>query len=74
MKRIHTLLFGVGIVAALGFGSASAFAEPTTARSWSYCPAYAVEDFCIMCCEDQLAYAHDYNPDTGACRCWHKPV
>lgn len=71
MKRIHTLLFGVGIVAALGFGSASAFAVPTTARYWTICPHYDVEDFCVMCCEGRLAQYHDYNADTGECRCWH---
>ncbi len=70
MRRIHTLLFAAGIVAALGFGTASAFARPTTARVWAICPFQITEQGCINCCEGQLAYAHDYDPDTGACRCW----
>lgn len=73
MKRIHTLLFGVGLVAALGFGSATAFAGPTTARNWGHCPFYADEGLCVNCCEQQfgeMAEYHDWNPDTGECRCW----
>jgi hypothetical protein len=71
MKRIQTLLYAAGIVAALGFGSASAFATPTTARYWTICPMFPMEESCAMCCEDRLAKFHNYNPDNGECRCWH---
>jgi hypothetical protein len=74
MKRIHTLVFGVGIVAALGFGSASAFAEPNAAPPWAACPFYADEDLCVSCCEGRFGKNgydyHDWNPDTGECRCY----
>jgi hypothetical protein len=72
MKRIHTLLFGVGIVAALGFGSASAFAEPTTARGFAYCPFYSDEGNCVSCCEGLVGpgKSYDWDPGTGECRCW----
>jgi hypothetical protein len=70
MRHIHTVLFAAGIVAALGFGSASAFATPTTERVWSYCPFFADEGFCMNCCADQMTAIYDYNHQTGECRCW----
>jgi hypothetical protein len=71
MKRIHSLVFGVGIVASLGFGSATAFAEPMTARGWAPCNFYPDEGLCVSCCENlQVAEDYNYNPDTGECLCW----
>lgn len=66
MKRIHSLLFATAIVAALGFGSASAFAQPSTAQSRAICGFYPEEFLCISCCGSRV---HEYNAETGECRC-----
>lgn len=70
MKRIQTLLYATGIVAALGFGSASAFATPTMARTWAYCPFQREAAYCADCCEASFnTYVYDFNSNTGECRC-----
>jgi hypothetical protein len=71
MKRIHTIVFGAGIFAALGFGSASAFAKPTTARAWFTCPYKPpTEGQCVTCCENFEMHDYQYDQFTNTCRCW----
>lgn len=71
MKRVHTLLFGAGIVAALGFGSASAFAAPAAERNWFTCPYKPVNEAgCANCCLNFEMSEYVYNPFSLECRCW----
>jgi hypothetical protein len=71
MKRIPTLMFGAGICAALGFGSASALAAPAAERSWFTCPYKPPsEGQCATCCENFGMQDYQYDGFTLQCRCW----
>lgn len=69
MKRTRSLLLGLGVSAALGFGVASAFAEPVLETSRYICPFQRSEEGCAQCCADAGWPNYNYNPDTGECVC-----
>ncbi len=70
MKSVQHLLFGVGIFATLGFGTASFFAKPAEAAAAAYCPFMRFEEACAECCYSHMWTQYDFNPATGECRCF----
>lgn len=69
MRSIQTLLFGAGIVTALGYGSASALAKPITERARAICPFQRTEANCARCCQGMGTNVYSFDPDTGECLC-----
>ena len=51
-KTTRNLLFGLGVFAALGFGGATAWAQPGTIQNRVICPFARDRDACINCCAD----------------------
>lgn len=50
MKRIQNLLFGALVLSTLGFGAASAAAQPGEARAEKICPFLRTAEECATCC------------------------
>lgn len=70
MKSVKHLLFGVGIFASLGFGTASFFAKPAEAAAAAACRIHRHESGCAWCCYSNQWTQYEYNHATGECRCF----
>lgn len=64
MMRIRNMVFGVGVLATLGFGAATARAEVGTVESQVICPFVRSAEECTDCCADG-----GFNADWAGGRC-----
>lgn len=66
MKRVRNLLFGLGVFATLGFGAATAWAQPGTLQNRVICPFVNDPDACTNCC----AEGGQIGIWNGSCTCY----
>jgi len=67
MKRIRNLLFGVGVLAALGSGVSAVHAEATSLDLLRPCGKETTENACSLCCQD-LGVPYYWDEEFG-CAC-----
>ncbi|HEX6040069.1 hypothetical protein [Longimicrobium sp.] len=66
MKRISTLLFAAAVLSTMGYGVASATAQPGRAKAEGICPFARDSESCTDCCG---AYGMAGYYSGGTCGC-----
>lgn len=67
MKHIKNVLFGLAVLSTMGFGVASAAAQPGEAKTGPICPFVRERIECVECCADGGFNADFVN---GYCTCY----